>query len=745
MPEIQLGMHTIRSHGTRVARTHMHDWLILLLLVIIDAVLNLIQPFHRFVGEGMMTDLRYPLKANTIPFWAVPIIAILLPLAVFLVYYFIRKDVYDLHHAIMGLLFSVLITAVMTDAIKDAVGRPRPDFFWRCFPDGKGVFDPVTSNVLCTGDKGVIKEGHKSFPSGHTSWSFAGLVYLAWYLSGKLRAFDRRGHVAKLCLVFLPILVAAMIAVSRVDDYWHHWQDVFAGALIGMIIASFCYLQFFPPPYDVDGWGPHAYFQMLAESRNGAQPSTVNNEIHHVQSAELQAVSLYIPPQHDADTRGNSWDSSPMLGASQNIMDSAATENMISPSHVVAITNGDASSSLDSGHARLLELGYKQQLKRDLSAISNFSLSFSVLSVLTGITTLYNTGLNYGGPVSMQYGWFIASGFTMLVALSMAEICSSYPTSGGLYYWSAKLAGPTWAPFASWITGWFNIIGQWAGSTSVNFSLAQLIQVIILLSTGGKNGGGYEASKYVVIAFHGGILFLLGIINSLPISVISFLGQLGAIWNALGVFLLMILIPSVATERASVKFVFTHFNDKNDNGINSRPYIFLLGLLMSQYTLSGMAYAFSRDGAMPLSSLWHKVNKQEVPIYAVWLSVFISFCMALTSLGSIVAFEAMVSIAVIVLYIAYALPIIFRVTLAQKHFVPGPFNLGRYGIIIGWVSVLWVVFISILFSLPVSYPITIQTLNYTPVALGCLIILVVSYWILSARHWFKGPITNVKH
>jgi len=75
---------------------------------------------------------------------------------------------------------------------------------------------------------------------------------------------------------------------------------------------------------------------------------------------------------------------------------------------------------------------------------------------------------------------------------------------------------------------------QWAGTTSVDFSLAQLIQVIILLSTGGKNGGGYEASKYVVIAFHGGILLLHGMINSLPISVISFLGQLGAIWNVLG-------------------------------------------------------------------------------------------------------------------------------------------------------------------------------------------------------------------
>lgn len=107
----------------------------------------------------------------------------------------------------------------------------------------------------------------------------------------------------------------------------------------------------------------------------------------------------------------------------------------------------------DSGQSRLNELGYKQELKRDLSVLSNFAFSFSIISVLTGVTTLYNTGLNYGGPVSLVYGWLIASAFTMLVALSMAEICSSYPTSGGLYYWSAKLAGPNWAPFASWITG----------------------------------------------------------------------------------------------------------------------------------------------------------------------------------------------------------------------------------------------------------------------------------------------------
>ncbi|XP_054808926.1 lipid phosphate phosphatase 2-like isoform X1 [Prosopis cineraria] len=317
MPEIQSATHTIKSHGAQVARIHLHDWLILLLLVVIDVILNLIEPFHRFVGEGMMTDLRYPMKDNTVPFWAVPVIAILLPLVVILFYYIKRKDIYDFHHAILGLLFSVLITAVITDAIKDGVGRPRPDFFWRCFPNGKGVFDSITSDVMCTGDKSVIKEGHKSFPSGHTSWSFAGLTFLSWYLSGKIKVFDRRGHVAKLCIVFLPILMAAMVAVSRVDDYWHHWQDVFAGGLIGSIIASFCYLQFFPPPYDLDGWGPYAYFQMLAESQNGAQGSSTNNDIISPQPGEIHIVS--IPPHRDGDiARGSNWDPTPVFDGSQN-------------------------------------------------------------------------------------------------------------------------------------------------------------------------------------------------------------------------------------------------------------------------------------------------------------------------------------------------------------------------------------------------------------------------------------------
>ncbi|KAI3986263.1 hypothetical protein MKX01_028544 [Papaver californicum] len=246
----------------------MHDWLIFLLPMVIGVVLNVIEPFHRFVGQDMTTDLMYPLQGNTVPFWGVSLVVILLPMAIIAGIYFYRRDVYDWHHAILGLLFSVLVPGILTDAIKDAVGRPRPVFFWRCFPDGKGVFDTVTKIVQCTGEKKVINEGHKSFPSGHTSWSFAGLGFLAWYLAGKIRVFDCKGHVAKLCLLFLSLLVASLV-----------------GVFTRMTVASICYLQFFPPPYDTDGWGPFfAYFQTSADSRPaGVQPSSSMNNYNDMQ------------------------------------------------------------------------------------------------------------------------------------------------------------------------------------------------------------------------------------------------------------------------------------------------------------------------------------------------------------------------------------------------------------------------------------------------------------------------------
>ncbi|KAF4350992.1 hypothetical protein F8388_021699 [Cannabis sativa] len=296
--EIDLGAHTIKSHGASVARNHMLDWLILVVLGVITIILNQIHPFNRFVGKDMMDDLRYPMKDNTVPVWAIPIYAVLLPILIFVIVYLRRRDVYDLHHSILGLLFAVVITGVLTEAIKNAVGRPRPDFFWRCFPDGIDAYDRW-GDVICHGKASDIKEGHKSFPSGHTSWSFAGLGFLSLYLSGKIQVFDRNGHVAKLCITFFPLLFASLVGISRVDDYWHHWQDVFAGGLLGLVVATFCYCQFFPLPYHNEGWGPYAYFRALEETRSNA----IN--MNDVSSAVNGQSTGYVRRESNAEMRSN--------------------------------------------------------------------------------------------------------------------------------------------------------------------------------------------------------------------------------------------------------------------------------------------------------------------------------------------------------------------------------------------------------------------------------------------------------
>ncbi|KAI3848417.1 hypothetical protein MKX03_036265 [Papaver bracteatum] len=285
-------VHTVRSHGARVARSHIYDWIILFLLMVLYLIIYLVHPFRRYVGRDMMTDLRFPLKEVTVRFWVVPLYAVVLPLIIFLGFYYRRKDVYDLHHSILGLLFTVFTTGVLTEATKNATGRPRPDFFWRCFPDGQDFYD-LAGDVICHGKESMIRDGYKSFPSGHASWSFAGLTFLSLYLAGKITAFDQRGHVGKLCVVVFPLLVASGVAITLVDDYFHHWVDVFGGAILGLIVATICYLQFFPPPYHTQSWGPYAYFRMLEELRrnaNGAGQEPQSEQINRSAHDESQVL-----------------------------------------------------------------------------------------------------------------------------------------------------------------------------------------------------------------------------------------------------------------------------------------------------------------------------------------------------------------------------------------------------------------------------------------------------------------------
>ena len=102
-------------------------------------------------------------------------------------------------------------------------------------------------DVPCTGDQSEIQEGRKSFPSGHSSSAFAGLGFLAFYLGGKLRAFTGTAYAWKFVVVVAPLLLALLIALSRISDYMHNWWDVLIGSLLGLVIAFICYRLFYPP------------------------------------------------------------------------------------------------------------------------------------------------------------------------------------------------------------------------------------------------------------------------------------------------------------------------------------------------------------------------------------------------------------------------------------------------------------------------------------------------------------------
>src|SRR5438477_3294098 len=91
--------------------------------------------------------------------------------------------------------------------------------------------------------------------------------------------------------------------------------------------------------------------------------------------------------------------------------------------------------------ADLGRFGYAQELFRAMGGFSNFAISFSIISILTGAVTLYDYGLAQGGPAEMAFGWPIVSVFTLAVAASMAELASAFPTSGGMYHWALLLGG----------------------------------------------------------------------------------------------------------------------------------------------------------------------------------------------------------------------------------------------------------------------------------------------------------------
>jgi amino acid transporter len=527
-------------------------------------------------------------------------------------------------------------------------------------------------------------------------------------------------------------------------------------------------------------------------------------------------------------------------------------------------------STVDEDREHLHSLGYAQELKRGLGWFSNFAISFSIISILAGGMTTYWLGMVTGGPRVITLGWIIVGFFALLVGMSMGEICSAYPTAGGLYYWSAKLAGerrngPKWA----WFTGWFNMLGQIGVIASVDYALSIFIAYFIRL-----NNADFTLTAGKIFVIYLLVLAAHGLLNTFGVKLVRILGDVSVWWHVVGVLIIFgVLLANTAPDGNNVGLL-----DKAPDlgqigwagqGFFTIAYMFGIGMLLAQYTITGfdasahvseetvgarteapkaivraiyvsaiaafilnlamtlalpadkyyeiafgngaypiddaflvnaaprlldtavggamakmlilisiiaqffcgmasvtansrMIYAFSRDGALPGSAFWHRINpKTRTPTNSIWLGVVLSAIVGALSLyqkgGYSTAFFAMTGICVIGLYISYGIPIYLRLT--NPDFKTGPWNLKGRHKLVGWTALAWIGLITLLFFSPIFRPfwgpfgetvfdagtpdeLTVfhqNNFNFT----GPLIILSALgfwlYWQFSGKKWFKGP------
>lgn len=227
----------LRSMATPAA-----DWVPVVLLIMLGSWLEFEEPFHAYIQEEQLWQYSYPLKANTVPSWAVLAMTTTVPMAVAVLMYRFHRDRRELSRALLGLWTSLAITFFLTNFVKLMIGRPRPNFVARCWPDGQ--IRGIPGVPECSGDPHAAKEGRKSFPSGHSSLSFAGMGYLSFYLLGRLQPWGDVTNAPWLLFVpALPSLVAAWVALTRIRDYWHHPTDVMAGTVLGLACAYTAHAQ----------------------------------------------------------------------------------------------------------------------------------------------------------------------------------------------------------------------------------------------------------------------------------------------------------------------------------------------------------------------------------------------------------------------------------------------------------------------------------------------------------------------
>jgi len=267
-------------------------------------------------------------------------------------------------------------------------------------------------------------------------------------------------------------------------------------------------------------------------------------------------------------------------------------------------------------------MGYAQELDRSMSRFSNFAISFTIISILSGCLTLYGYGLNHGGPPTMLWGWLLVGVIVIFVAMSMGEICSSFPTAGGLYYWAAKVAPQKHAAVWSWFAGWFNLLGQIAVTAGISFGCAFSVSAFLNAYTGSE----YWLEPLTTIWILAIILASQGLLNTFGVRLVALLNNVSVWWHVIGVLVILVLLiwAPESNSHQSAGFLFGSEGWKAFEGLSGFSaafYVFLIGLLNAQYTFTG----YDASAHVSEETVNARISAPRGIVDSVWISLIFGF------------------------------------------------------------------------------------------------------------------------
>ncbi|MFO1169982.1 MAG: amino acid permease [Hyphomicrobiaceae bacterium] len=260
--------------------------------------------------------------------------------------------------------------------------------------------------------------------------------------------------------------------------------------------------------------------------------------------------------------------------------------------------DGYSDAELQADKKILHEMGYAQELQRRMGAFQNFAISFAIICIVAGGITAFPTALSAGGGAGVGIMWVVGSIFALIVAASMGQIASAYPTAGGIYHWASLLGGRGFG----WAAAWFNLLGLIFVVSSVNMGVFLLFRDLFLAevlgwdtaAAGWVSSAAFDQGWWTQTLFIAGITIAQAIINHFFLRLTTWLTDLsGYLILATAVILTLSLLAFAPSYNFGRLFTFTDFTGPAGGDVWPAPitnwpiYVLGLALLHAVYTITG--------------------------------------------------------------------------------------------------------------------------------------------------------------